>query len=1318
MAYIRIPDLLPGSVYNFQVRSKDDSQASEWSQVFSTTVPTDTFIPATPTNPSWVVSGDSFHAEWDAVTTNTNTPTPDTIPITRYEVELVANSTTKILSVSPVTGEKPKFDLSFETNRALFGAPRPVVTFRVRAVDNKELKSAWTTVISQTNPAPLPPTAPAVGAVATGVPAGIKLAWTNSTSDDIIRYHIYSGTTAGFTPSTSNRVYAGLSNPFTFSTLTYTTQYFKIFSVDKFEQESTTSLDGNAAAIDPFSFDTTPPADITGFSVTISNDPNGVLLTQRASATWSYDNADTSIKGFQIQYKKTTDTSWRTVSVMKDNLTFPYVITTGLDPNVAYSFRVRSYNQYANYSTWINYGTSATPTTGAEPTLFYALEIGGGGYIQSQDYDGVEGNFGFYLDDNELNINNGHIRGETITVGSIRSSLLAVYPDGTTIPGKYRWQIDLDGDAILGNTWVRGSLVVGEGSETKTSVVQSYGYSDTITSNGWIIRSNGSARFNSVDADTLSGESIKAGTLVVDKLATGSLVAGIELSSAQGIYTTGILGQTVRMSQDGFNVVSPPYARITNISITSPSVYLTVDVANSFVAGNWVRVMNLPAFVSSTDIYQVVDVDGTGTIIHIEVPGSSSIGGTAVQGQLWGGLTGAGKTQDVLVDFPADGIRPNIVSGTLTGDTILAKENLVVFEGASVEAGATLTLSAGIKNPTTAVTLGSTLESTEVATVDSADTDIAGGNSWIPIATNHEPTGNDIYTLSVAAWEDAVTYHMGITVHKYDVDTRVVTQVMPKTEISTYTKSGGMGGGYNVDGANIRGLVFNDGYWWFLEKVGGKNAAGTSYKEVIYLVRLNPTGWTYTKYMVKNNASGAYFDWMIGKDHTVATGLVIGLSAVVNSSADYEISTPLTPVTRSSTEDINAYSFSTTSGVPPVTSGLVTIGTPLLLNDFGLSGTSTYMRSIVKGAFDYGATKYVLKSNGGGAADHIWYHVWNTSGTREPNLEWATTSSSTGVLSFYWNTVTSKFNEMRWNVVTNQLVKVVNYEYAGGSSLWTDTNGSKVHWVGYSWYDSVATTQETQIGGIKSYTLPKRRYIQTTIPAIPYRGTSDYPDRARVWVVQSTTQPVITSSTWKMRGEIFYPSTSATIKMNVAPPADVPKTTNEFASSGAITPAQIISSDSGSYWKADNTAQFLKLNITSAGDATTAAGNTPPLKIGPPAGTHMRIDGNEIIAMTSDTVQGNLLLNATGTVSLGTGTAIRGVRMGARLTANTDANSRITVNHNLGTDPGVTALARSNHFLRLFSSSTTQAVFTVYTPAGALVGSGVTVTYDYIAIAD
>ncbi len=55
-----------------------------------------------------------------------------------------------------------------------------------------------------------------------------------------------------------------------------------------------------------------------------------------------------------------------------------------------------------------------------------------------------------------------------------------------------------------------------------------------------------------------------------------------------------------------------------------------------------------------------------------------------------------------------------------------------------------------------------------------------------------------------------------------------------------------------------------------------------------------------------------------------------------------------------------------------------------------------------------------------------------------------------------------------------------------------------------------------------------------------------------------------------------------------------------------------------------------KFVVTAIDDAAPTAGNKPPLRIGNIAGNHMRIDGEEIIAMIDDVTPGTLILNAPG----------------------------------------------------------------------------------------
>lgn len=336
---LALNNLLPGASYAIQVRAKNSEGTSEWSRRVVFTTINDEVLPNAPTGVTWAVAGNGFHAEWNSVTTNTNN---DVIPVTRYEVQLVASGATKYVSVPQATGTKNSFDLSFEQNVALFGTARPSITIFVRAVDNKELKSSWSAAGVATNPAPATPSSiTGVGAV-----DSISLKWSAVADLDLTGYRVHVGNTSGFTPSESNRIYFGDSTEFTYATTTYTDVYFKVAAVDIFGQISGYATSGALKPNSPFTVDTTAPGVPTNLAVNVTNNVNG--LGARAAVTWT-NPVDTDLSGTEIQYKRSSDTSWSSVQAGKDTtsttLELPYAYT-------AYDFRIRARDWTNNYSAW------------------------------------------------------------------------------------------------------------------------------------------------------------------------------------------------------------------------------------------------------------------------------------------------------------------------------------------------------------------------------------------------------------------------------------------------------------------------------------------------------------------------------------------------------------------------------------------------------------------------------------------------------------------------------------------------------------------------------------------------------------------------------------------------------------------------------------------------------------------------------------------------------------------------------------------------------------------------------------------------------
>ena len=535
-----LPDLLPNTDYAVQVRTNDEGVTSEWSAVFEFTTIEDIAEPLTPTSVSWVSSGDSFHGEWDAVTENDDgKPTI----ITRYEIELVAGGDTRVVAVPPKTDAgKLSYDLSFEENRALFGTPEFTVQFRVRAVDNKDLKSPWSAPISATNAAPNPPT----GADTTPGIDAITVFWTPAADSDIIGYNVYAGTTGGFTPNSGNRVFSGLATSFTYTTTTYTERFFKIFSVDKFGQESTTFDSTSDTANSPFGGgDTTPPAPPTAFDVTVTNDPMGLLLTQTATATWT-PPADSDVAGYHIRYKKTSESNWTVVTIPADSAQ-PYVISKSLEPDTAYNFQIRAYDTFSNDSTWVADATSVLAPAGPAE-LFHAIVIEGGGYIESANYDA---NFGFRLDEDAIIIRQGSVSADVVNTGAIQSSAPAVHtkvrhvynedgeligfgqPEEVTHPTRKAFVIDTEGDMQVSNLSVLGNIVVGEAEPDSTendpvTIATTSGDPDITATTEFFVAGH--------IGRTITGAGIPGGTTIADVIsATEATLSANATATASGV---------------------------------------------------------------------------------------------------------------------------------------------------------------------------------------------------------------------------------------------------------------------------------------------------------------------------------------------------------------------------------------------------------------------------------------------------------------------------------------------------------------------------------------------------------------------------------------------------------------------------------------------------------------------------------------------------------------------------------------------------------------------------------------------------------------
>lgn len=250
-----------------------------------------------------------------------------------------------------------------------------------------------------------------------------------------------------------------------------------------------------------------------------------------------------------------------------------------------------------------------------------------------------------------------------------------------------------------------------------------------------------------------------------------------------------------------------------------------------------------------------------------------------------------------------------------------------------------------------------------------------------------------------------------------------------------------------------------------------------------------------------------------------------------------------------------------------------------------------------------------------------------------------------------------------------------------------------------------------------SFTPFKRHFARVTVS---YSGAGG----GRIYQGSGSSAPVNTGMF--LMATLTNPVLSALSE--AVPTVTNPPTASTFPNNN---PAQIISTDGGSYWKGDNTAKFLALVVDSSTDASALAGNTPALRVGNIAGNHLRIDGDEIISMTSDSAQGTLILNKGGQTNLarGGGKAVVG-DLGRALTQiyadsaspTTNASGVATITHNLalGASPGyavnITPRAGNPRFFSVTNKGANSFDITWWNSAGAVVAS-TSIPFDYEILA-
>jgi hypothetical protein len=282
-----------------------------------------------------------------------------------------------------------------------------------------------------------------------------------------------------------------------------------------------------------------------------------------------------------------------------------------------------------------------------------------------------------------------------------------------------------------------------------------------------------------------------------------------------------------------------------------------------------------------------------------------------------------------------------------------------------------------------------------------------------------------------------------------------------------------------------------------------------------------------------------------------------------------------------------------------------------------LQSTSTnssfdFMKGVAEGNFDYGSNRLVVGSlTNRNFRSFSGPDVPGSTRTYESGENWPVQHASNKGLAgfchdgtYFWSIGTdgilTKYSNVKWNV--------------GSSKIWVAVK-----------YRNNIVNAETSLGKASSKEIPKRTFLSVNHLGITGEPVAtDEPDSIGIYLVRSDTTPAVGDYKWQLNtatgtGSHYFTSID---ESGLTPPAAI-----AFVSG---SPSRIVSSDVGPdgpliELKADGFARLNQLHLTSGTDASpTAPGNKPALRVGPLTGSHLRIDGNEIISMASDTVQGGL----------------------------------------------------------------------------------------------
>lgn len=873
----------------------------------------------------------------------------------------------------------------------------------------------------------------------------------------------------------------------------------------------------------------------------------------------------------------------------------------------------------------------------------------------------------------------------TIDGGIIRTSEVRsadnLTINGITLP---YWSINTNGDALFSNMFVRGNAILGGALEDADStmagagsLIQSYNYKPGLE--GWAISSNGWAEFRSV-AVGFPGGSIEEGTLSAKSLQSESLLTGtIIASGGGGIHSRGDMGEDVGLDGEGFTVYGPYKSSVINKSLTGGVATLTTasnhgfsDVADSNGLKNKLFIQGVGDPFDGT--WRISSITSN-TVSYTIEGGPADVASTAV----FGGIAMSKSTidnRDLLIEFPTDGSSPNIISGQLNASTLNVATSTTLRGATTVENGV-MTITSGVTQPTNAPTVANTYQTLPLSGSDfsfSYGMDKGhNGNIFvlckddtnIYVKEFNSTTGVYVQTVLTQPITDTTSAYPFTTDHSYnprgivyhpthnkyyiyltDIYTRTGGRPIPgapppepdrSEDIRTYDTSFTL-----LDNYSSNFDTGNDAGW-----VGG--SLGRDYTVTNKLVRTMMVS-TSLRYL------DVTLDGTTGLPTTTAAAVVLNGTTSANNQ-------PAVSMRVNDLDNVSATRLITKDrrGSGSGLSTIITRWSPF--NGANVVTTEQWEaanNSITMGAFYDTTEKVVYALTYAGVVKYESLDSNFSSSTMESQrwigYSWydsvaiATYSVDQKSATTTTATVRTTINHgLTEPTALDQWIEIrgVDSRFNGHHQI-TDipsaneitfaSTGSALSATTVSPQGSLKTgTYETQLSPIRSHLLKKRARMSVTINAIPYMA-GEYPNQAKIYTAAGSTMPTLTgtvSSAWHLRETLTYPSTVAVVAPVATPSGDTPlnTVTNTFSSVNA--PSMIKSTTGNSYWKGDDSAQFYQLILKSSADVTTSAGNRPPLIIGnyTPGGTigaHMRLDGNEIAAMTNDSTQGALILNTGG----------------------------------------------------------------------------------------